>query len=256
MPTIKPPERHRAIWKQFFGQSEKDNFVEGIKNRREGTDKAESSDFFFDPATTEISAPMGMMTRYMKSGIPDVAKRIQGTEAFKRAARAMGPSVENAASFFAERYPRIAAHMSLSPLDAAEYPKFKQLEGLTKVGQRDLADNIPIRTPVKLKAGSPNAEEAMLHEGTHVAQELGSGSERFPRMYQAAEDAAKVKFGERKGYQMNPWEISARTSASRKMGEKLRPMSATKAYDRLMDDEDLIGTPASQALLRAKSRRR
>lgn len=235
MPTIAAPEKHRSAWKQLFGQSEKDNFVEGIKNRRLKQDKADPQDYFFDPASSELTAPAAMMTRYLKEGVPDVAKRVQGTQVYKEAMRAMGPRAEAVAELFAERYPRVAAHIMPNVAPTGHFRP--GLKGVTHVGRRDLG--YPRMTPVTFgqNLGGRELEETMLHEGTHVAQELGLASRGgLAPSYSASTEALK-ELGQdpNKAYRMNPFEISARTVSDRKMGEQLEPHMAGPRMDKMME---------------------
>jgi len=235
MPTIKPPERHRSFWKQLFGQSEKDNFVEGIKNRREGTDKAEASDYFFDPVTTEVTAPMAMMTKYIKNGVPDIAERITATEGFKKATGALGERAAAAGESFARRYPRIAAHMGIKELG-----RDAQMSGVVDL---DRMAN-PRQFDVGLKR-TRDIGDTIAHEGTHVAQALGSGGlKNMKSLYNAASDAIENQGGlmaKARGwsYTYNPWEKSAVRSAAR-VAQKEAGVKPERAISATREMADLI----------------
>lgn len=221
MPTIST-KRPMSLWERVFGD-EKSRFIEGIKRRREGTEDVDPSEYFFDPATSELTAPTVMMTRYLKKGVPDVARRIEGTKDFLKKMKGLGPSAEAASTLFAERYPRVAAHIR---------PETYAL----KRGQRAVADvNVRIpndpRTRVRFSPRSQHMgdiENTLLHEATHVAQDLGNP--KTYDMYTAYNRALTPSLGENATYLTNPFEASARTVADRKMGQNLPPFKALEAY--------------------------
>lgn len=232
MPVISS-KKQPSLWERAFGD-EKSRFAEGIKRRREGTEEHDISEYFFDPATSELMAPAVAMTRYMKAGVPDIARRMQGTQDFLTKMKQFGPNAETAATLFAERYPRIAAHMGIDKLSKLKQIQHPTGKAFTDVGKRS-AGAFPEQTPVRMRPGmdAKTIEDSLLHEGTHVAQDLGN--KNAMEMYTASDDALKsLGFNERDAYQLNPLEISPRTAASRKMGENVAPYSALRGVDELI----------------------
>jgi hypothetical protein len=226
-------KKQPSPYQTLFG-TEKSRFAEGIKRRREGSENVDPSEYFFDPTSAELSAPMGMMTRYLSKGVPNVSRRVAGTMDFMKKMRALGPSAEEASTLFAERYPRIAAHM-----DIQKMPKILESKGsgLTRVGERSRGA-FPEQTPVMLRdiassRGGPPIENTLLHEGTHVAQDLGNKN-TLPMYHTATDALASRGFTDWESYITNPFETSARTAASRKMGEKLAPESALRGIDTIV----------------------
>jgi hypothetical protein len=150
------------------------------------------------------------------SGVPSTALREAGTEAFKQRAVHWPGEMAGAAEEFAQKYPRIAAHIRPSYAEApAETPNALGV-ALPPYGQ--------VREPVEVRltprgdeslytAKSPELAQArarniMSHEGAHVAQALGNKD--FAGLYQ---DASKMV-----GYEANPFEWSANRSGSSAMG--------------------------------------
>lgn len=197
-------------------------------------------DFGILPTQSDIGGPSEAVTRYITTGakrIPNVARRIEGTTNFLQRMKQLGPDAENASTLFAERYPRIAAHMNIEHLTPAMQKEHPTAEAFTDVGRR-ARGAFPEQTPVLLgpratQVGQHNMEDVLLHEGTHVAQDLGN--KNTLGMYNASTDALKkLGFNDKLSYWMNPFEISARTAASRKLGERLAPHKALEGVDKLV----------------------
>lgn len=246
MPVVSG-KRGPSAWSLLFGD-EKSRFAEGIKRRREGTENVDPQEYFFDPATTELTAPAVMMTRYLEKGVPNVARRIAGTKDFLKRMTDFGPSAEAAATMFAERYPRVAAHIGVEKLPFMKRLQSPTGKAFTGVGSRSKG-MFPEMTPVQFNKGytGKDIEDTLLHEGTHVAQDLGN--KRVLSMYGASDKALKeMGMNEREAYVMNPFEISARSVAQRKMGQNMHPFSALREVDNIANQ--LPEGSRTQALIR------
>lgn len=142
------------------------------------------------------------------------AAREVATKEFLESAQRMGmPNLDVAANSFADRYPRVAAHMRMTPEIAP--------------GGSTLADvNIPaygVRKPVPMRLGNSGidkidnsvaqATETLFHEGTHVAQALGD--KRFGPLYDNANTAV--------GYRNIPYEVNARQAGEKAAGLQVGP---------------------------------
>jgi len=245
MPVV-ANKRAPSLWQMMFGD-EQSRFAEGIKRRREGTETYDPQEYFFDPVSTELSMPTVMMTRYLEKGAPNIARRMQGTADFLKKMTDLGPHAERAATLFAERYPRVAAHIGVEKL-----PMMKRLaaptgKAYTGVGERS-AGAFKEMTPVQFNPSySKDIEDTLLHEGTHVAQDLGN--KRTMSMYGASDKALKeMGMNEREAYIANPFEVSARRTAERKMGANVPPFSALKGVDTIASS--LPEGSQTQALIR------
>jgi hypothetical protein len=246
MPII-ANKRAPSLWQTLFGD-EKSRFAEGIKRRREGTESYDPQEYFFDPVSSELSTPTVLMTRYLEKGAPNIARRMQGTADFVKRMTNLGPHAEKAATLFAERYPRVAAHIGVEKL-----PLMKRLESptgkaFTGVGTRS-SGAFKEMTPVQFNKSytGKDIEDTLLHEGTHVAQDLGN--KRTLSMYGASDKALQeMGMNPREAYISNPFEISARTVAQRKMGENIPAYSALRGVDAIANT--LPEGSRTQALIR------
>jgi len=212
-----PVRAAQPLLESIFG-SDKDKLARSIKERRMNRAAGLPEDY----AEKMIEGmPVMGMTKYLKAGskIPDVAGRVRATNIYKRAMSSMG--MENIGDEFAKRYPRIAAHIN-------PYISEGEHEGLAHLGT---AFNEPHTTAaVGLNPSvSRNLRNTMSHEGTHVAQRLGMGK-KMPNAYQAAEDLV--------GYEMNPFEQSARAAARRyglPEGRALAPFKTRQALEAITE---------------------
>jgi hypothetical protein len=246
MPVV-TGKRGPSLWQTMFGD-EQSKFVEGIKRRREGTETYDPQEYFFDPVSTELSMPTVLMTRYLEKGVPNVARRIQGTKDFLKRMTDLGPKAEQAASLFAERYPRVAAHIGVEKLPLAKRLASPTGKAYTGVGERSKGA-FKEMTPVQFNKDytGKDIEDTLLHEGTHVAQDLGN--KRTMSMYGASDKALKeMGMSEREAYIANPFEVSARRVAERKMGANVPPFSALRGIDEIANR--LPGESHTQALIR------
>lgn len=198
-------------------------------------------DFGILPTQSDVGGPSEAVTRYITTGakrVPNIARRMEGTKNFLERMKVLGPDAENASKLFAERYPRIAAHMNVEHLTPAMQAEHPTASAFTGVGFRSKGE-FPEQTPVLFGRrayglGQENMEDTLLHEGTHVAQDLGN--KNALSMYNASTKALeKIGADPKLAYAANPFEISARTAASRKLGEKIAPYSALKGVDTLVE---------------------
>lgn len=238
--ALAPSRPWGELYDRLTGKSEEQKFVESIGRRREEAQNPDkSSEFFFDPTTTEIAAPAAMMTRYLNKGVPDEARRIIGTERFKemakRVARKIGDMrIYDAALEFAENFPRVAAHYGPT------YGKERGALAVTKVATRksNWKEMTPVEFSPRLKTKSANdIKSVFYHEGGHIAQEQGVQSRGLGRMYTTAEEALNKLHPDipDAGYALNPSEISARIIERRKLGEDIKPYSMMEGMRRLVD---------------------
>ena len=233
MPVVSA-KKGPSLWQMMFGD-EQSRFAEGIKRRREGTESHDPQEYFFDPVTSELTAPTVMMTRYLEKGAPNIARRMQGTADFVKRMTALGPHAERAASLFAERYPRVAAHIGVEKLPLMQRLKSPTGKAFAGVGERSKG-MFPEMTPVQFNKDytGKGIEDTLLHEATHVAQDLGN--KRTLSMYGASDKALQeMGMNPREAYIANPFEVSANRVAARKMGENTPPFSALKGIDTIAD---------------------
>jgi len=232
MPSTDPSS---SMLERIFG-TDKERFTKGIKIRRLTKEAGLPEDY--GKQIFEGMPVMGM-TKYVKAGVPNVAKRIAGTELYKKGMRALG--MDKVGEEFAKRYPRISAH--IGPYIESN----KDVAGRTNVGDafKYGQEMMPVGLNPKATA---NLAGTMAHEGTHVAQRLGMGS-KMPDVYTAADRAV--------GYELNPLEESARRVATRYVhGRNLKPFKTDKALSRIVEgmpagDPDRI-TIAQSVLRRRK----
>jgi len=159
-----------------------------------------------------ISGPMAGVTKFVKAGIPQVAERMGSTQQFLNAMKGLGSKASDAAELFAQRYPRIAAHISPYKLEGG-----RNL-GITDVLPSDI-------TRVGLKIDNPELERTLLHEGTHVAQKLGNP--KLPELYGRVTRGMEAKgLSPEMAYKLNPFERSAVRVAERKLGANLPPVKS------------------------------
>jgi hypothetical protein len=150
-------------------------------------------------ATKEFLNDLDMMERVSRSISPVLKK-------------AMGP-FKAVGQEFATRYPRVAAHMRLTPfappnISGESFVRIpsgqvseKMPYGLTAKGYADLADPDP-------NTASALARDYIFHEGTHAAQALGNKD--AAKLYQLAEDYIRRRTGSAEAaYDLNPFETSA-----------------------------------------------
>ncbi len=153
------------------------------------------------------AAPILGMTKYLSvNRTPHVEARKLATSNFLKESDKFGPEVSDAAARFANKYPRIAAHMSPRPMtqqmiDANQLGSVSPHEAFTESYKRTVPINIhPGSSNPNIKLHSPI--NTMAHEGTHVAQILGKGKQDMIDLYEG--------FHKGVGYRNNPFEKTAR----------------------------------------------
>lgn len=175
----------------------------------------------------QTAAPAAPLISIYKdaNGVPSAALRKLGTQDFLRSVEDFGNSaVTEAGNWFNQNYPRVAAHMRLSPADSAlnmstvaSHPNtlgwagtgFDEVKNPLEVGITKLGTGI-------IEAAANPVNRAMglfAHEGTHVAQSLGNSD--YKDLYNGANAIG--------GYLSNPFEISARNAASKYIDLKHPP---------------------------------
>ena len=151
----------------------------------------------------------------------DAAARAAGTQAFLDSAKEFAknnfaPKVQEAAEYLASKYPRVAAHMKVSP----------EMDPMTTaqayIDWRQPAP-YPMTYGINASQVGPtyNAYNTIAHEATHAAQRLGGGA-KIPDLYDLATSSV--------GYADNPFEV---TAGNRGMRE------AFKAYGQEPGLEDM-----------------
>lgn len=188
-----------AVLKPGYGQiTDEDESPYGITSPGEMIKLLQAIPGLIPDATDMGGGATEAVTNFLGPGkIPDKLARMLSTDTFKTKMAAMGMS--KAGDEFAERYPRIAAHMNPSKIEG-------MIDGKTTWGKAMVGQDPNPTIDVKLNPLSPNLRDTIAHEGTHVAQRLGMGK----RMPQAYIDADEIV-----GYADNPFEQSARSAAKR-----------------------------------------
>lgn len=192
--------------------------------------------------------PMAGTTRFLTGGVPNIAARSAATQKFLDAMKAMGPKAEQASTLFAERYPRVAAHIK----PVGEWME-RGLKGVADVNRRLPRERV---TQVRLST-DPHAmqdiEETLLHEGTHVAQDLGNPGTY--NMYRKYHEIMEPIIGKRAAYATNPFEKSANAVAARKLGTPgVDPVNALELFKQAVEKLP-PGSPERIELARSMMRR-
>ncbi len=188
-----------------------------------------------DPASevANLINPMGVAASPLVSIYKDKAARIPETLKFIENARKLGgEKLEEAAKWFAEQWPRVAAHKDLitdtekviggSPDAWAEPPSGRVM------------DKIPVRFSKKGLEKAQNdvavGRNFLAHEGTHVAQSLGNN--QFGALYNAVDELGE--------YPNIPFETVAfdRGDAAARGITKVDPrmMRPTRSYSQMQTD--------------------
>lgn len=146
------------------------------------------------------------------AGVPSKALRDIGLGKFLNQAYDIGGNINEAALRFADRYPRVAAHINLfkHPTDEGfTYSPSGKANAFTRNPVGRVSKPIPVGiTPTGLKYAEEipyYADDMITHEGAHVAQ--GLGNHHFANMYQRASELT--------GHEYNPFEDAARTAADK-----------------------------------------
>jgi hypothetical protein len=182
----------------------------------------------------------------------DKAAREAATNAFyqkiKEFAKANAvPNIQKAGKWLVDNYPRVAAHMTVSP------ELIDQVHPYTPVAQAVMSTESPVRSPMALKyskagvdasrAKSYDAVNTMAHEATHAAQALGNKD--FNPLYSAANEAV--------GYMDNPYEKTARDAGYR-AAETLKRERSTVPYIKYTTPRrDMMPSPTNARFERVRN---
>jgi len=209
------------IWKQYASQG-----IDALANIPKGylgiepaedestggylANKLFQSNETSDPYLAELQSktnlpgvPLGAVSMF-----PNKALREAGTSTFRQlASKLPSPKLQTALGEFADKYPRIAAHMS--PQEGKLF--FPTASAAVEIPMT----NEKIATPLITKFTKSGIEKSDLnldaarnmvfHEGTHAAQVLGNKD--LGKLYQNSSILS--------GYGRNPFEINANTSGMR-----------------------------------------
>ena len=153
---------------------------------------------------------------------PTKAEREVGTQVFKNSAqRFANPALTEATEWFANKYPRIAAHMRLqrAPLSSIINRPSAMAYVMNRAGRVASPETINMGVRIGQDIGeNPNiARNIIAHEGTHVAQHLMNSD--YKDLYEAA--------GNLGGTMGNPYEMSAYSIG--KAAEEGIPSTITRA---------------------------
>jgi hypothetical protein len=170
-----------------------------------------------DDPQSMMPGPSGMeatplITIYKDAmGVPSKMLRQAATQEFVNSARALDePFIENAAYEFANRYPRVAAHMRMQPnMDMTnEYNAITHVPAFEPEAPIKVAySNVGLAKDASSQEGALNT---IFHEGTHVAQALGN---RYTDLLY------RLGLKLPGGYYEHPMEQSARAAAERVTGD-------------------------------------
>ncbi len=186
-----------------------------------------------DPGSDAIStvSPMATPAAPLISIYKNAAERLPHTQAFAEAGRRLGGPFGDAAAWFAQRYPRVAAHMELSP-EPIRGPLGDRAMAQIAAPVGQVQNRIPMEVfnygRARAQQNPGLAKDIIAHEGTHVAQALGNRNNR--ELYQSATELA--------GYANNPMEVSARMkglSTYAEGGPRNRPYSALQGLREVAD---------------------
>lgn len=165
---------------------------------------------------------------------PSVAERLAGTQAFRDEAAKLPQAFQDAGNWLADKYPRIAAHISMRPGAYDLGPS-----GMAQMTVKDTRE-IPFAMRfsdqgLQTGAADPNQARGMVaHEATHAAQALGNKD--WPTLYNASQAAV--------GYRNNPFEQTARArQAAAEAGQPhvTNPQNAIRGLQTILAG----GTPSS-----------
>lgn len=156
--------------------------------------------------------PVGGVTTFLRNGVPDVASRMAATQSalgkLASTLRNIGGSAADSGHIaeIAHRYPRVMAHLE----------DVKPLENLGALGQSIQTLRAPAGRSVMKLAPHDSANlhpsyslpDTFAHELVHTAQRVGL-KDRLDPLYEHANQEL--------GYKFNPFEVSARAGARRRV---------------------------------------
>jgi hypothetical protein len=158
------------------------------------------------------------------------AARKVATEKFLQSAKNLNiPNMEAAADTFASKYPRVAAHMNISP--EVGNPHATAELSIPMIGvqpEKPLAVQLSDYGRNAADTSLEAAIDMMFHEGTHAAQALGNN--RMGPLYGNASHLT--------GYTNNPFEVNARRAGDLATGKEVGP------YRNVIDQlKDVVNPP-------------
>lgn len=194
--------------------------LEGLKQALGGDDPS---------SIMQVGAPMVSIYKDA-AGVPSAVLRAEGTKNFLQSAKDTAINgIDTAAELFAEKYPRIAAHMHLKRSENYGLPMMAQAH--SPYGKVAAPINI------SMSPEQPYPLNVLTHEGTHVAQSLGNSDALA--LYDFANEHKDL------GYPRNPFEHTAdyagelaeATPYINRPNMNRRPPNAIKALKSLMESD-------------------
>lgn len=204
---------------------------------------------FVGPALKGLGVAAPLISIYKDAaGVPSTAMREAGTQNFLEMAKDLPGKLQIAAERFAQRYPRIAAHMHPSVGSAPESIPDASAFVSNWPGQVK-APLETVFTPsgissIENRPGMQEATRQMWHEGTHVAQHLGNRD--YPDLYRATNQLV--------GYDLNPFESRANRAGTLAAGGMVTRGSPT-AIDQLRFLSEYSNEPAARSIKNTLLRR-
>jgi hypothetical protein len=164
--------------------------------------------------------PSQAVTRFLNRGTPNKTLRELSTSNFvKDAGLFYGDMFKEEAKRFASKYPRVAAHMNLSPNAMHNMePISPESAGITSIerfpfnqvdkdsGGTAFGPTLNVKFNQEIMKDRAQARETLYHEGTHTAQALGNKD--MGDLYMHGHDMQNTG-NDAVDYRMNPWERSA-----------------------------------------------
>ena len=188
-----------------------------------------------DPASevANLINPMGVAASPLVTIYKNKAARIPETARFIENARKLGgEKLEEAAKWFAERWPRVAAHKDLITDTEKIIPGAPDAWAEPMHGKP--TQKVPVRFSGKGLERAKNdvnfGQDVFAHEGTHVAQNLGNN--RMAELYSAVDELGQ--------YPNIPFETTAydRGASAAKGLRKVEPrmMMPERSYSQMQND--------------------
>lgn len=199
-----------------------------------------------NPMETLAKAPLaGLITLFKNK-----AARLAATDAFKQSGAKLGlPNLDVAINTFADKYPRVAAHMRVSDKPPSTPGALAEVAIPSAGVYRPINMMVGAEGVDRMDNSAAEAMNAVFHEGTHVAQ--GLGNRRFGPLYRNATELV--------GYGPNPWEINARRAGHKAIGQAVGPyVPAHKQLQAIVDSRpsfeeslmNVVGFPSKKGAAR------
>ena len=161
------------------------------------------------------------------AGVPDKVLRQEGTQRFLQSAKDSAiKGMSDAADLFAEKYPRIAAHMNIDT-------KEDWMPGMAQTKSPYGKITKPVN--VQFATEQPFPLNVLAHEATHVAQDLGNSDSL--KLYDLVNQHNRI------GMHRNPFEKTARYAGTKmeEMGNDgdwtIRPPNAIKELRQFVESD-------------------